>query len=612
MNLLFGLIASSIAGSMVFLTLLLLRPITEKIFSKAWHYYCLIVPLIFLLGGTHVAVSLTSLMPYQASVNISSIPTPQEIPVGIPHEVVMLPISDNLLDMPMRNENDVSLAITPSFASQLITHLERVTLLLLVIWAMGAIMFMVISTKKYLQYRRIVLHNAKSITDIDCKIPLAVSGNAHTPMLIGVIKPIIVLPNIYFADEELDMILAHEMVHYRRKDLLVKLLMLIANAVHWFNPAVYALNKQLDAMCELSCDEKVVSEMDTQNRRFYGETILQVLQHSTAQKNLVGNVAFATNLCNSKKNFKRRLISMMNAKKMKKSMATLALVAGMLIALGGFAISHLLDSAISVYAASQREDTRLSEDFQEFEMTVTVLATTADGVETVPSSDTLSPDDAAIIGAQYIWEMFEENIDGKFIALAYNAWSSYTRAWWSGMVSESETAFYDNQMLFFFIIDAVTGERIDIVCWRSEPHSRAEEVGEALLEVRRNYSDRSRIYELMQGGSVPEQLDEYARIAKEHASRHFVNTEVVDVEFMGVAASGFDFDENRNLIVTSRIMSFEVTDCTGRVAHVSFDEATGKLDRIITQHNDIMPSFDLEVDSDNRPLPPRNPDGSLG
>jgi len=354
MNLLFGLIASSVVGSVIFLTLLLLRPITGKIFSKSWHYYCLIVPLVFLLGGTHIAVSLTRLISYYATADSSQILTSHEIPVNIPQGFIIPPMFDNMSDMPVNGgETDIALASSSPITGQLILYFEKVTPFLLAIWLLGAILFMVISTRKYLKYRNMVLYSTKSVATIDCKIPIAVSMNAHTPMLIGVIKPIIILPNMYFTDEEIAMILAHEMVHYRRKDLFVKLLMLISNAVHWFNPVVYVLNRQLNLMCELSCDEKIVSNMDTQSRRFYGETILQVLQHSTTKRNLGGNVAFATNLCNSKRNFRRRLTSMMNTKKMSKFVVILALASGLLVVAGGFAISSLVGSAmpsISVYA----------------------------------------------------------------------------------------------------------------------------------------------------------------------------------------------------------------------------------------------------------------------
>lgn len=376
MNLLFGLITSSIVGSVVFFTLLLLRLITGKVFSKTWHYYCLLVPLIFLLGGTHIAINLAGFMQ-----KISPSPTPQEMPTGTLYEVIMSPVLDNLLDTTVHNgETDVGIAIAISITSQLITHLERTAPFLLTLWLMGTIIFMVINTKKYLEYSRAVLHNVKTVNDIDCKIPIVTSSTAHTPMLIGVIKPIIVLPNIHFVDKELDMILAHEMVHYRRKDLFVKLLMLISNAVHWFNPAAYVLNRQLNTACELSCDEKVVSEMDTQNRVFYGETILKVLKHSTAQRSIVDNVAFATNLCNSKKNTKRRLTSMMNTKRMRKSVAALSVAAGVLVVGGGFAISNMLDSVMPVYASEI-----VHNDTQTDEITQNQFKWPVDGYTTISS-----------------------------------------------------------------------------------------------------------------------------------------------------------------------------------------------------------------------------------
>ena len=357
MSLLFGLITNSIVGSLVFGTLLLIRPITGNVFSKTWHYYCLLAPLVFLLGGTHLAVNLPALEPSTAE-NTSFAFESQEMSMSIPLDYIKLPMFDNSPDIPvLDSEINANLSITSSTASRLIRlimYLEIITPFLLVFWVLGAVMFIAAGTIKYFKYRCLVLHSAEYISDTDCNIPVIISKSVYTPMLIGVFKPIIVLPNMY-PDAELNMILTHEMVHYRRKDLLVKLLMLIANAVHWFNPAVYALNKQLNTACELACDEKVVSEMNTQNRIFYAETILQVLKYSTSQKNLIGNVAFATNLCNSKKNFKRRLISMMNTKKMRKSVVALALVTGMLVVGGGIALANTVGSAMSVVSVYASE-----------------------------------------------------------------------------------------------------------------------------------------------------------------------------------------------------------------------------------------------------------------
>jgi len=360
MSLFLGLITSTIVGSLVLILLVVLRPVTDRVFSKTWHYYSLLVVLIFLLGGTHVSVGLAGLMPNIGTeanvdpINVHQFSEPQGVPMGITLEpITVSPLDGFIATTPM--DYRVDLVVPSPVTRQIAGYLEMIAPILVPFWALGAVLFIVLSIEKYLQYRRIVLHDAKRTDEPLCKIPIVISKTAHTPMLIGVLKPTIVLPDMDFEDEELHMILTHEMLHYRRKDLVIKLLTLIANAIHWFNPAVYALNNQLNAACELSCDEKVVSEMDTKNRAAYGETILKVLQHSTTYSRPIGNVAFATSLCNSKNSFKRRLISMMNTKKMKKSVGALALAVGILVVGGGFWASNLVGAAMPIYTPEAEE-----------------------------------------------------------------------------------------------------------------------------------------------------------------------------------------------------------------------------------------------------------------
>ena len=399
MNIVFSVITSTIVGSVVFFVLIALCPITTKVFSKAWHYYCLLVPLFFLLGGTQAAVRLADLLPQAEQSGYLAMPIAirYETPPDFTRELFRLPEASGLVNTPIIGaEAEEGYAISSSITSILLPHLEAITPLILSFWALGAAVFIAISTKEYLQYRHLIIQNARSV-DINSEIPIVVSIAAHTPMLMGLLRPVIVLPDMYFSDEELEMILAHEMVHFRRKDLLVKMLMLVVNAAHWFNPAVYMLNNQLDTMCELSCDEKVVEEMDTQRRKFYGETVLQVLRHSTAQIGLVGNVAFATNLCNSKKKFKRRLINMMNTKKMKKSVVALALVTSLLVVGGGFVVSGMIDSAMPNVPAWSDETP--SDDVAE-----TYAPSIALSFQALEQEE---PQEKAAVRAQFAWPLGE-------------------------------------------------------------------------------------------------------------------------------------------------------------------------------------------------------------
>ena len=354
MSLLLGLITSGIAGTLVLIILLLFRPITEKLFSKTWHYYSLFVPLFFLLGGTIFAGAMMNQTQHFRME--SNVVTPaRDTGIYISQNPFQVPQSFSQLEAGMHqfeNTTIINPIVHSSITEQLFRHIGNVTHIIIAFWALGVALFMGISIKKYLQYRRLVLHKAKPFRGYYCEIPIVTSQIAHTPMLIGFIKPIIVLPDLHFEDAKLDVILSHELIHYKRKDLLLKMVGQIANAVHWCNPATYILNRQLNTFCELSCDEEVVSKMDAIDRRFYGETILQVLQYSTTRQELVGNLMFATNLCNSKNNIKRRLLSMMNtSKKMKKSIAALSLAVGILAVGGGFFISHMVNSAMPVYAS---------------------------------------------------------------------------------------------------------------------------------------------------------------------------------------------------------------------------------------------------------------------
>jgi len=319
MSLLINLLTSSVVGTFIFVLLLVIRPISGKLFSKTWHYYSLLVPLIFLLGGTLLAGVFSAIIPMPTYMGY--------LPTG----VAQPQISFAMLANPIYIEPNVVAVQTINAAPYIVS-----------IWAAGAVLFVAINIKKYLNFRRLLFSQARRYSDINCKIPIFVSPSAHTPMLIGIIKPVIVLPQMQFSKKELEIILVHELVHHKRKDLLYKVLGFLANAIHWYNPAAYALNRQLNTLCELSCDEKVAHEMDTTDRKFYGETILQILQHSTMQKDLV----FATNLCNSPKNIKRRLTDMMIAKKTKKHILILSLITAMLIFAAGCAVSDIVSTAM--------------------------------------------------------------------------------------------------------------------------------------------------------------------------------------------------------------------------------------------------------------------------
>ena len=135
-------------------------------------------------------------------------------------------------------------------------------------------------------------------------------------MMIGFVRPRILLPRTDFAQDELRFILEHELVHYKRKDLYYKGLVLLATAIHWFNPVVYLMARVIGAQCESSCDAQVVGGADADTRQSYSETIIGVVKHQSKLK-----TALSTNFYGGKMGMKNRIFSIMDTDRKKAGVA---------------------------------------------------------------------------------------------------------------------------------------------------------------------------------------------------------------------------------------------------------------------------------------------------
>lgn len=110
---------------------------------------------------------------------------------------------------------------------------------------------------------------------IDREIPLRVSSAADCPMLAGFIHPTLYLPDERISRTDAAFIFRHELTHYKHGDLWLKLLLLAARCLHWFNPLVHLIAQFAQEDIEVACDDAVVRGHDGAYRRAYGETILR-------------------------------------------------------------------------------------------------------------------------------------------------------------------------------------------------------------------------------------------------------------------------------------------------------------------------------------------------
>ena len=130
------------------------------------------------------------------------------------------------------------------------------------------------------------------------RIPqLLSSPDIAAPALMGFFRPRILLPRHVldgFSCEELRLILLHELVHLRRRDIPVNWLLAALQVAHWFNPVLSWAFARVRADRELACDELVLAASQRaggDQRHAYGQTVirlLEVLSRGTVLPGMVG------------------------------------------------------------------------------------------------------------------------------------------------------------------------------------------------------------------------------------------------------------------------------------------------------------------------------------
>lgn len=173
----------------------------------------------------------------------------------------------------------------------------RISETVVVFWAVGVVCSLVIQSAKYYYCRNKILCEATVVREEDVlclleetKVQLFVddvigvirSKAVTSPMLMGIRKPIIVLPMAKYTSAQMRMLFLHELTHWKHKDTLKKCLFLFVTALQWFNPLAYLLQREAHNSMECLCDEAVVKHMSNREKKEYCYMIVDCGADSTA------------------------------------------------------------------------------------------------------------------------------------------------------------------------------------------------------------------------------------------------------------------------------------------------------------------------------------------
>lgn len=109
--------------------------------------------------------------------------------------------------------------------------------------------------------------------DADCKITIRYSSVIDEAFVQGLIHPTIYLPKKECNDRELEFVLRHEYLHWKRKDLWKKKFLLAMNIIFWWNPLAYLLRSDLNQIIELNCDSMMAKKYGEEEVLDYLDTL---------------------------------------------------------------------------------------------------------------------------------------------------------------------------------------------------------------------------------------------------------------------------------------------------------------------------------------------------
>ena len=116
------------------------------------------------------------------------------------------------------------------------------------------------------------------------KVDYKFSDSITTPMVVGLFKKTIILPSDITSIENYDMVLKHEIIHIKNKDIECKFLLLFLRIVYWFNPIIYKFVEQIDEVLELRCDEIVLENQSQEYKIKYAQILLNQIESNRKQR----------------------------------------------------------------------------------------------------------------------------------------------------------------------------------------------------------------------------------------------------------------------------------------------------------------------------------------
>lgn len=335
---LLNLLKTSLLGSLAILAMLVLKPLWRERYrakTRCWLWLALAA---FLLLPVDFSVKNA---PVQAA-------PPKDYTLFVGTDKTAIQSTDNLFGDMAEKSGQSPAQVRDTIIQRPVTNPEQkttryipVTTILFYGYLAGAAAFLLYQGVSYALFRRTVRRWKRDVAradyasllsdtarDLGVSAPeMIVCEAISTPAVTGLLRPRLLLPHERYDVQELRYILRHELCHLKRRDMLLKLVLLAANAMHWFNPVVYLMLRQADEDIELACDSAATDGLELPERAAYSRTLLAAVQSSV--RALPATTCFGGTV----ERLKRRITNVLGAQK-KRGLGVVALVLALTLTAG--------------------------------------------------------------------------------------------------------------------------------------------------------------------------------------------------------------------------------------------------------------------------------------
>ena len=335
---LLNLLKTSLLGSFAILAMLVLKPLWRERYrakTRCWLWLALAA---FLLLPIDFSVKNA---PVQAA-------PPKDYTLFVGTDKTAIQSTDNLFGDMAEKSGQSPAQVRDTIIQRPVTNPEQkttryipVTTILFYGYLAGAAAFLLYQGLSYAHFRRTVRRWKRDVARADYAAMLSdtardlgvsapemiVCEAISTPAVTGLLRPRLLLPHERYDVQELRYILRHELCHLKRRDMLFKLVLLAANAMHWFNPVVYLMLRQADEDIELACDSAATDGLELPERAAYSRTLLAAVQSSV--RALPATTCFGGTV----ERLKRRITNVLGAQK-KRGLGVVALVLALTLTAG--------------------------------------------------------------------------------------------------------------------------------------------------------------------------------------------------------------------------------------------------------------------------------------